>query len=581
METILERLHEHAAQRGDAVAMAEKIEGRWQETTWRQVDEEVAHLGRALIAQGLQPGDCLGILGVNRPRWTLACLSAMGTAVTPAGIYQTCAANQVAYILRHARCRLVFVDDREQWLKVEAEWDNLPDLQLAVLMTEPTADLDVETEPRLCTWQAFLRRAETVKPSQWRQRRKAIEASTPATLIYTSGTTGQPKAVMLSHRNIMETGRLGASLQELCPEDRLVSYLPLAHIAEQMISVHISVFIGYGVYYVPSPTQLSEALKETGPTLFFGVPRVWERIHDALMDGLRQAPKLRRHLARWAIDVGWQRASADLAGRPAGLWNRLTFPLADRLVLSKVRRRLGFDRVRLGASGAAPIQAQILQLFFSLGVPIYEVYGLSETCGPTSWNAVGRTKLGSVGPPLPEVEVEIADDGEVLVRGPNVFLGYLHDEAATREAIDDDGWFHTGDLGALDDEGFLLITGRKKDLLITSGGKNIAPAAIEGQLKQIPGVEEAVVLGDGRRYLTALLSLASQDDDAAALQLRLQKHVDEVNRRLARVESIRDFRVLPRPLSQERGELTPTLKVKRHIVQEHFADLIAEMYPAA
>lgn len=578
METILDRLDHHAEQQGNAMAMAEQVDGVRQERSWLQVQAEVEQAGRALISLGVEAGGCLGILGVNRPRWTLACLAALGVGATPAGIYQTCAPNQVAYILRHGKSRLVFVDSQEQLEKVMTEWSGLPDLEHVVLMHSAPRDVDIEGQPRLITWDEFMARGDTVSASEVVQRRGAIEADTPATLIYTSGTTGDPKAVMLSHGNIMETGRIGAALHQLVPSDRIISYLPLAHIAEQMMSVHISVYVGYSVHYVPSPDMLADTLQAVRPSLFFGVPRVWERMYDALQDGLSKAPAVRRALARWALDVGWRVASAGLQGRTPSLGARLAAPLADKLVLSKVRRKLGFDALRIGASGAAPIRPEILQLFFAMGAPIYEVYGLSETCGPTTWNAAGRTKVGTVGLPLPDIEVRIADDGEVLVQGPNVFMGYLHNDAATQEAIDTDGWFHTGDLGYLDDDGYLIINGRKKDLLITSGGKNIAPAAIEGALKQLDGVQEAIVLGDGRRFLTALLSLDPELPCDSALESRLQQGVEAVNGRLARVESIRKFRILPRPLSLEEGELTPTLKVKRHVVQEHFQDLIDDMY---
>lgn len=578
METILDRLRQHARDRGDAIAMTEELDDGRHDISWRGVDEIVERAARGLIALGVEARGSVGILGVNRPRWSLTCLATMAVGGQPAGIYQTCAANQVAYILRHGRCRVVFVDSSEQWHKVEAQWPQLPDLAYAVLMTEPDGDLDIAAEPRLLTWDAFLAAGDAVAGEEVEARRRDIDASTPATLIYTSGTTGDPKAVILSHGNIMETGSIGASLHDLGHRDRLVSYLPLAHIAEQMMSVHISIYCGYRVFYVASPDLLAAALSDARPTLFFGVPRVWERIHDALTDRVDQAPMLRRALARWALAVGWRAAQARLEGRPPGPWTALQHRLADRLVLSKVRRRLGFDAVRIGASGAAPIRQQILQLFYAIGIPIYEVYGLSETCGPTSWNAIGRTKLGTVGRPIPRVEVRIAADQEVLIRGPNVFSGYLDDPEASGEALDAEGWFHSGDLGYLDDEGYLVISGRKKDLLITSGGKNIAPAAIESALQQIPDVQEAVVLGDGRRFLTALIGLAPDVEHDDRTRVRLQAEIDGVNQRLARVETLRNFRILPRPLSQEEGELTPTLKVKRHVVQEHFADLIEEMY---
>lgn len=578
MRTVVSRLQDHAAERPDATAVAIRDSSGWRTKSWRQLAEEVRAVSRALIALGVKSGGTVGILGFNRPEWMISCVGSMAAGAVPAGIYQTCSSDQVAYILRHAESRVVVVENREQLEKVEAARGQLRDLRHIVVMS--SSDLG-EVGAHVLSWEEFLARAEEVPEAEAEAREAAIAAEQIATLIYTSGTTGTPKAVMLSHSNIVETGRIGAELHGLQPGDRVVSYLPLAHIAEQMISIHISLYVGYAVYYVEAPERLADNLRDVQPTLFFGVPRVWERIYGAVREGLRGASPLRRSLLAWATGVGREVSELIDRGETPGPWLGLRHRLADRVVLSKVRQRLGLSQTKVASSGAAPIQREVLDFFAGLGIRIFEVYGLSECCGPATWSSAGRSKLGTVGPPLPEVEVRIGDDGEVLVRGPNVFMGYLKDEASTSETLVD-GWLHTGDLGSFDAEGYLTITGRKKELIITSGGKNIAPAGIEAMLKEHGLITEVVLVGDNRRFLAALIVV---DLEAAAVattpeqaESEVGRWIEAVNARVARVEAVRAFRILPRPLTLEDGELTPTLKVKRQVVLEHFSDLIEEMY---
>ena len=588
MNTVVSRLHDHASGRASEAAYAEKEGGVWKVTHWREFDDQVRRVGRALMALGVPAGGTVGILGFNRSEWTLGCLGAISVGSVPAGIYQTCAPNQVQYILGHAESRVVLVENEGQWEKVRQVKDSLPDLQHVVLMRGAEV---ASKDPSLMSWEEFLARADEVEEPAREARERAVGRDDLATLIYTSGTTGTPKAVMLSHANILETGRIGAKLHGLAAGDRVVSYLPLAHIAEQMISVHIAVYAGYEVYYAESPERLADNLREAHPTLLFGVPRVWERICSAIREKSKSAPWLKQRLLGWALGTGQQVTELRNRGGEASGLLALRYALANRLVLSKVRAALGMTRTRVACCGAAPIRRDVLEFFAGLGIPIYEVWGLSECCGPGTWNHEGNTRIGTVGPPLPEVEVKIAEDGEVILRGPNVFQGYLNDPEATAEALED-GWLHTGDLGSFDDEGFLSITGRKKELIITSGGKNIAPAGIEALLKEHELVSEAVVIGDDRRFLTALLTLDEEaivgfrekhgiDGEAHQHPTVLEtvgKGVESTNQRVARVETVRDFRILPRSLTLEDGELTPTLKVKRRVVHEHFADLIEEMY---
>lgn len=558
-------------------------------TSWRDYREEIRGVARSLIALGFEPGEKIGILGFNRPEWVESVLGAMSAGGAAAGIYTTNAPEQVAFVLGDCGARIAVVENAVQLAKVLQERGNLPALAHVVVMD----DSSVAAGEGVLGWSDFIDRGREVPASAVDARVRAIQSGQLATLIYTSGTTGEPKGVMLSHGNVFDTVRMIVEPFGLEPTDSGLSYLPLAHIAEQIMTVHMPAYLGCAIYYAEAPEKILDNLKEVRPTILFGVPRVWERFYAGIQAKLQEASGLRRALAEWTIEGGRRAAARAFEGKPKGPLLGLRHRVADRLVASKVRRLIGFDRIRLCASGAAPIAREVLELFSGLGIPIYEVYGLSESTGPLTWNQPGRTRLGTVGPPLGTIEVAVADDGEVVARGPNVFMGYLNRPEDTAEALAE-GWLHTGDLGVFDDDGYLTITGRKKNLIITSGGKNVAPEGLETALKQIELVAEAVVLGDRQRFVSALLSL---DADAAARfaadhgldgETELHRHprvveelrsgVDEVNRRFSRVESIREFRVLPRNLSMDEDELTPTLKVKRQVVEQHFAELIEDIY---
>jgi long-chain acyl-CoA synthetase len=591
-KTVLEHLREHSRRRPDAVAYGEKVAGEWRTTTWREYDREVRACARALLAQGIEPQQTVAILGGNRPEWSVLCLAAMSIRAIAVGVYQTCSPEQVAYIVDHAEAPLILVEDGAQLAKVEAERERMPLLRTVVLMRDLAGAR--QAAAGTLAWEDFLARGETVPEEAAEARFAAIEGDDIASFIYTSGTTGHPKAVMISHQNILDTGRIGNALHGIEEGDTMVSYLPLAHVAEQMMSIHMPASIGFAIYYAESTDKLPQNLLEVQPSIFFAVPRVWERYFAAITDRLKSRRALARRVAAWAMRSGFEFSEALNHGeRPSPLL-RLRFALADRLVLAKVRAAIGLRNLRIAASGAAPITKEILDFFAGLGVRVYEVYGLSETCGPGTWNRAGRTRLGTVGPPLPEVELRLEEDGEVLFRGPNVFRGYFKDEKTTAETLDSEGWLHTGDLGRLDDNGCLTITGRKKEILITSGGKNVAPVPIENALKELELVGDAVVIGDGRRFLTALIAL---EEEAAGRFARrhglpgerqlhlepgiveeLRRGIERVNQRFARVETVRDFRLLPLRLSPDRGELTPTLKLKRRAVADRYAELIEEMY---
>ncbi len=586
--TTISRLRAHAADQPDATAYAAKADGRWLTSSWAEFDSRVHQTARALIALGVPAGGTVGILGFNRPEWTLSYLGAMAAGAVPVGIYQTCSPNQVAYVAGHAEMRVLVVEDEEQWHKVHQMRGELPALEHLVMM----AGGEVPDDDKVLAWKDFLAAGREVDKAALDERAAAIRADQLGTLIYTSGTTGTPKAVMLSHGNLFETARICDGLHGLGTDDRTLSYLPLAHIAEQMISIHLAVYSGITVYYAESFDKLAENLREVEPTIIFGVPRVWERVHAAVVGKLEAAPAPRRRLALWALGVGHRVAALRFAGKPVSGMLAFQKRVADRLVLSKLRALLGLARIGLAVSGAAPIRRDVLDFFAAIGIPIYEVYGLSETCGPGTWNFAGVSKLGTVGPVLPEVELEIADDGEIMFRGPNIFQGYYKNPQETAEALEPDGWFHTGDIGQLDSEGFLTITGRKKELIITSGGKNIAPTGIEAALKRIELVGEAVVIGDARKFLSALLTLEPEAaerfaaehgvegaiHDGARLRDEIQRGVDQVNATFSRVEWIRKLEILPRVFSIDDGELTPTLKLRRRVIAENWAEVIEGIY---
>jgi long-chain acyl-CoA synthetase len=587
-DTIPLRLIEQAKKRGDAPALYEKKGGLWHAFSWHEYGDLVRRASKSLLALGYEPGSTVSILGFNCLEWVVLDLACMSVGGAPAGIYTTCSASEVRYIVHHAESRVVLIESVEQWKKLDKERANLPHLRHVVTVRGcPRID-----DPLVMPWDDFLAKGAAVSDQAYLDRVHALEPDGLATLIYTSGTTGPPKGVMLSHRNLAWTATLAIELTSATDADCMLSYLPLSHIAEQMFSVHCPITAGMRLYFAESIDKVPENLREVRPTVLFAVPRIWEKFHAGISAKLAEAKGAKARIASWARSVGTEVAGYKARGKALPFGLGLQYKLASGLVFSKLKEAIGLDRTRICVSGAAPVAKEVLEFMASLDVMVNEVYGQSEDTGPTSFNVPGKLKFGSVGPALPGVDVKIADDGEILVRGPNVFLGYYKEPEATAETLVD-GWLHSGDLGAFDSEGFLSITGRKKEILITAGGKNIAPKNIEAALKNHALVNEAIVIGDRRKYLTALVTL---DPDAvakfcrerslditqahcdAAVRAEIQKAVDQVNEEFARVEQIKKFSILPRNLSVQDGELTPTLKVKRKIVNEHFSSDIEAMY---
>jgi long-chain acyl-CoA synthetase len=586
-DTIPHLLFKRAAAMPHAPAQYTKTGGRWVPTSWGEYGALVRRAARALIALGIEPGDTVSLLGFNRQEWIVMDIATIAAGGAGAGIYTTSSPAEVQYIVNHAASKVVLVENAAQWAKIEQELPRLPHLKRVVLMK----GAHVIEHPMVLSWEAFLDKSAEVADERIEERLAALEPGGLATLIYTSGTTGPPKGVMLSNENLVWTAEIARGVCFACPEDTLLSYLPLSHVAEQIFSVHGPVVAGYSVHFAESIDKLADNLKEVQPTIFFGVPRIWEKFHAGISQKLAEAPPARRRVAQAAMKVGALYNTEKNEGRRPNVLLEHAHRAFDKLVYGKLKSAVGLGRVRVCISGAAPISREVIEFFASLDIRIQEVYGQSEGSGPTSFNLMDRTRFGSVGVPFPGVSVRIAEDGEILLKGPNVFLGYYKDPAATAETLVY-GWLHSGDLGKFDEAGFLWITGRKKEIIITAGGKNIAPKNIEAALKNHPLISEAVVIGDRRKYLTALVTL---DAEASARFLAersivgaphmsdevlaaVKAAVDEVNRDLARVEMVKKFHVLPRAFSIETGELTPTLKVKRNVVYRNFSSEIEAMY---
>ncbi|MDJ0804922.1 MAG: AMP-binding protein [Desulfobacterales bacterium] len=586
--TVMELLRQMVADRGEHPALKHKRDGRWETLTWKDYETQIRLVAKAFIALGLEPGKAVSILGNNCPQWFISDLAAIYAGAIPGGIYTTSSSEQCHYIAEHSEANIVVVEDAGQLAKFATLWDRLPDLKAIVMMNGADADA------RVHAWEDLPGLAAGVTDAALEERIQNQRPDDCCTLIYTSGTTGNPKGVMITHHNIVWTARTIAEICQGNDQDQLISYLPLSHIAEQMVSLMVPMAIGATSWFAESLDQLGDNLREVQPTIFVGVPRVWEKIQAKMVEAGARNPPLKKKIAAWARKQGIAGARALEAGRP----KPALYPLADKLVFSKVRERLGFERCRLFFSTAAPIAVDTLEFFMSLGVPITEVYGMSECTGPhtVSLPEPHRFRIGWAGPPMPGTELALGEFDEILMRGPHVFKGYYKNETATRATIDAEGWLHSGDVGEIDAAGLLKVTDRMKELIITAGGENIPPQVLEGKMKAIPVVNQVVVVGDRRKYIAALLTLdpakiplfaeeaGSRAGDAAAaaecgaFRGLLQRQVDAVNATLPRSWTIKKFVILPEELSVAKDELTPTMKLKRRIIMGNYAAEIEGMY---
>jgi long-chain acyl-CoA synthetase len=584
--TVPQVLDTTARRQGDRPAMKVKRNGAWRTTSWREYREQAMRVARGLIALGVQPKQGVAILGFNSPEWVLADVGAILAGAYPAGIYTTSSPEQCQYVAAHCEAAVVLVDDAEQAKKILSKKAELPTVRAIVQwLGEPAGE-------GVLRWSDLLALGEESLEAALEARIAALHPDDLCTLIYTSGTTGHPKAVMISHDNITWFVDAAVTLHGICEDDVGISYLPMSHVAEQVLTIHAPMRSGGLTFFAESIETLGATLVEVRPTWFFAVPRVWEKMQAKMEAAGATSSPLRRRIARWARSVGLRAGYAEQRGerRP------LLYGLADRLVFSKVRQRLGLDRARFCLTSAAPISRSTLEFFLSLGIRVVEAYGQSECSGATTSSTPESYRTGKAGRPFPGTEVKIADDGEILIRGRHVSKGYYKDPDATAATIDSEGWLHSGDIGTIDAEGFLAITDRKKELIITAGGENISPQAVEGQLTSIPVLAQAVVIGDRRKYLAALVTLdperVAAEAEAAGSPARdvagaakcsrfhahVEKQIEAVNLKLARVQTVKKFVILPSELTVAGGELTPTMKLKRRVIAAKYAREIESLF---
>lgn len=570
----------------DTPAFFVRAASGWVPTDWAALRAQVQAAARGLVALAVQPGERISILAYNRPEWVILDLAAMMVGAVPIGIYFTAATSEIAFIVQDSGSVLLAAENQVQYEKFAGRRSELGTLR-RVIMMEGAA-----TDAWQIGWQEFLALGDAALDAEVSARMAAIAPGDVGTLIYTSGTTGMPKAVSLSHAALSHCVGVVARTMPQTSADRLISYLPLAHIAERMLSVHGFAAFGPKLYFARSVAELSKHLVEVRPTLMFGVPRVWEKFYSAMREKLDSAMGAKARIADWAQATGraWHRAVRE--GRTPSAVLDIQKRIAERLVYAKVKAAIGLDQARVLFSGAAPIAPEILEFLAGLDIVVYELYGQSETCGPTTTNLPGANRLGSVGRAVPGTELRIAPDGEVLVRDGKLFTEYTGRPDATAETLID-GWLYSGDLGQLDDDGYLFITGRKKDLIITAGGKNISPAAIEAALEAVPMIEHAVIYGDRKPYCVALVTL-NPDHLAAfakahelpteglaqseAVRAEVRRGIDAVNEEQSRVAAIRKFAILPGRFAVETGELTATLKTKRAVIVERHKAVLEGMY---
>jgi long-chain acyl-CoA synthetase len=596
METSPSIFRDTVRRRGDRVAMRKKEYGLWHDISWNEYFRLVTYVGSALISLGLEKGDCASIIGDNCPEWVIIDMAVQCAAGVAVGVYATNAWQQVQYVIENSESKFFFVENEEQldkWLHFR---DSVPHLKKVIVWD--LEGLRHFEDPMVMTYDELVemgREEAERSPQLLEKRMDSLQPDDVSMLIYTSGTTGPPKGAMLTHRNLTWMGRAITSDNPMNDSDEVMSFLPLCHVFEQLFSVLGHITHGFVVNFIESSDTIADNMVEISPTVGYAVPRIWEKYSSAIYIRMSDATWFKKMVFYVAMKIGQKRATLMMNFKTVPLYLGALYGLAHFAVFRKLKERLGFDRMRIAYSGAAPISPEVLHFFQSLGVNLVEGYGQTEGTGVTCVSRVGRVKFGTVGPPLTGTEVRIAEDGEILVRSPSVFKGYFKNPEATADTLKD-GWLHSGDVGEIDEDGYLKITDRKKDIIVTAGGKNITPQYIENKLKFSPYINDAVVIGDRKKFLSCLIMIDednvvkyAQDNkvqfstykdltrNPAILKL-IQSEVDKVNESLSRVEQVKKFTILPKKLYEEDGEVTPTMKVKRKYVNEAFADLIEGMY---
>ena len=586
------------AQRGPQVFLRQKELGLWRQWSWAQTGEAVREIAHGLMSLGFAAGECASILANTRVEWMLADLAILSCGGVSNGIYPTDSAAQAHYLCEDSRTSVLFVEDEEQLDKALEVREMLPRLRKIVVMDmkglRDFADAGVID---LMALRELGRVHAQAHPGALEARVAAVQPQDLAILVYTSGTTGRPKGAMHSHAGLVYTVRGYNLIVAQYESDERICFLPLCHIAERIGGAFFAVYTGSKLNFVERPETVPENVREIAPTVFTAVPRVWEKLYSGVTIALKDSSKLQQAAYAWGIGVGTRVADRMLAGQPVSAWLKLQFTLARWIALDNVRKLIGVHRARFCVTGAAPISPELIRWYLALGVPLGEVWGMTETCGASTSSPIGRIKPGMVGPACPFNEVRLDPvTSEIQVKGPNVFMGYLNLPEKTAETFTSDGWLRTGDVGQVDADGYYRITDRMKDIIITAGGKNVTPSEIENDLKFSPFITDAVVIGDKRPYLTVIVMIDqenvekfAQDRDipfsnytsltrAQPVQELIWSEIERVNRKFARVEQVKKFFLLETQLSAEDEELTPTMKLKRKFVEKKYADRIEALY---
>jgi long-chain acyl-CoA synthetase len=582
--------------RGPEVILRQKEFGIWQSNTWGEFGAIAREVGMGLIALGFEPGECAAVLSNTNREWLYADMGILGAGGVSNGIYPTDAPAQVEYLCADSSVVHLFVEDDEQLDKALEVRERLPGLRkIIVFDMEGLRDFK---DPQVMSFEALRalgREHQAAHPELWEVRLISRQPDDLAILIYTSGTTGKPKGAMLSHANIVFACNLYCRIFEQRSDDERICFLPLCHVAERVVGSYTALLAGTRLNFVENPETVPENVREIAPTVFGAVPRIWEKFYSAVLIRLKEASRLQQLAYGVAIGIGYRVAKRREQRKPVPAALAAAFWLARVLVLNNIRKVIGVHRARLLITGAAPISPDLLRWYMALGLEMVEVWGQTESGGISTAIPAGGAKPGSIGLPLPETEVKLSPDGELLVRSPSVFMGYLNQPEKTAETLRD-GWLHTGDVGRVDAEGYFYITDRMKDIIITAGGKNVTPSEIENQLKFSPYVTDAVVIGDRRPFLTALIMIDHENVEQYAqersipfsnyaslcrrpeIQELIEGEIAKVNAGFARVEQVRKFRLIEQKLTAEDEELTPTMKLKRKLVNEKYRDLIEAMY---
>ena len=596
-ETIAQKFWNAVEMRGSKVALRQKEFGVWEEVTWTEFGRHSRNIAMGLASLGFQPGDTASILANTRREWSYADYGILCAGGVCSGIYPTDAPPQVEYLTADSHSKVLFVEDDEQLDKVLQVRDRLPMLEKVVVFD--MEGLHKLSDPMVLSLEALEKLGEEfdrANPGEFDRRLQSRKVEDLAILVYTSGTTGRPKGAMISNRNLRQVMEHFPVELEQSDEDDKMAFLPLCHIAERNFGEFLSLETGARVNYVENPETVAENVREIAPTVMLAVPRIWEKFYSAISIRMKEATRLQQWAYKVALGIGYQRAELKLAGNPVPAGLALMFKLAHFLVLDNVRRAIGLHRTRIAVTGAAPISPDLIKWYYALGVDMYELWGMTETTGGGSSNLPGALKLGTIGIAQPINQMRISPEGEIQVKGDNVFMGYLNQPEKTKETFTEDGWLRTGDVGTVDGQGFFKITDRMKDIIITAGGKNVTPSEIENELKFSPYITDAVVIGDKRPFLTCLIMIDQENVENYAqersvpfsnfaslchtreVQELIQGELDRVNTKFARVEQVKKFKLIDQKLTAEDEELTPTMKLKRKLVNEKYKDLIDSMY---